>query len=223
MTFTTVDKLIISEIREWRSNRIVEIKDGKTPMPLDNSNELPKIIFHLVPKNAFAPAQIFNLAELHKDLKSLEPIYSSVRNCQYNSDGFLVYGHSVTKSKGSIGSYVQFFHNGIIEAVDLRLLHEKYIKGPLLKQDLVEALPRFLSSQSKVGIEPPIFAILSLVKINGFQLATGIDSSESRKIDKDNLFIPEIQISGYDADPGQTLKPVFDMVWNAAGLPESTL
>ena len=218
MTITTVDKMIISEIRDWRSKRIVEIKNGETPKPLDNINEFSKIIFHLVPKNAFAPARTFSLAELHKDLKSLKPIYSSVWNGHYNSDGFFTYGHSLTNTKGSIGSYVQFFHNGIIEAVDLRLLLEGYIKGSLFNQGLVEALARFLSCQQKVGVKPPGFAMLSLIKVNGFDLVTSMDSIESRKIDKEDIFIPEIQIEGFDVDPEQALKPVFDMVWNAAGL-----
>ena len=121
MTITIVNKLIISEIREWRTKRIIEIKNGETPKPLDNSNEFPKIVFHLVPKKAFAPAQIFNLTELHKDFQSLKPIYSSVRNGHYNSDGFFTHSHSVTNTRGAIGSYVQFFHNGIIEAYSAKI------------------------------------------------------------------------------------------------------
>ena len=145
MTAPIVDRLTISEIREYRAARVAKIKKGETPKPLDNNNELSKIIFHLVPIKAFAPSMIFNLSWLHKNLDSIKPIYSSVRNGQYNSEGFFTYGHSVTNTQGFVGSYVQVFHNGIVEAVDLRLLLEGYIKGPLFKQSLVEALFRFLS------------------------------------------------------------------------------
>jgi len=137
MTITMADKLTLSEIREHRAMRIMEIKKGKTPKPLDNKNEFSKIIFHVVPKKAFAPSMIFNLSGIHKDLNSIKPIYTSVRNGQYNSNGFLTYGHSVTNTKGLVGSYVQVFHNGIIEAVDLHLFLESYIEGPAFKQSLM--------------------------------------------------------------------------------------
>lgn len=222
MTSPMVEKPTISEIREYRAKRIVKIKNGETPKPLDNNNELSKIIFHLVPIKAFAPSMIFNLSGIHKDLNSLKSIYSSVWNGQYNSDGFLTYGHSVTNTKGLVGSYVQVFHNGIVEAADLRLLLDGYIKGPVFKQGLAEALIRFLSCQQKLGVEPPLFAMLSMIKIKDFQLFTGQDSLESRKIEKEDLLFPEVQIDDFNPDPSEALKPLFDMVWNAAGLPESS-
>ena len=223
MTTHMADKLTISEIREYRVTRVVKVKNGETPKPLDNNNELSKIIFHLVPIKAFAPSMIFNLAWLNKSLDSLKPIYSSLWNGQYNSDGFFTYGHSLTNTRGLVGSYVQAFHNGIIEAVDLRLLLEGYIQGPLFKQGLAEALIRFLSCQQKIGVEPPIFAMLSMIKIKDFPLVTDQDSSQSRKIEKEDLLFPEVQIDDFKPNPSEALKPLFDMVWNAAGLPESSL
>jgi hypothetical protein len=164
---------------------------------------------------------IFNLSWLHKNLDSIKPIYSSVWNGQYNSEGFFTYGHSVTNTRGFVGSYVQVFHNGIIEAVDLRLLLEGYLKGSLFKQGLVEALLRFLSCQQKIGVKPPLFAILSMIKVKGFHLFNGHDSMESHKIEKEDLLFPEVQIDDFGLNPGEVLKPLFDMLWNAAGLPES--
>jgi len=222
MTTPIIDKPTISEIREYRTMRIMKIKNGETPKPLDNDNERSKIVFHLVPINAFAPSMIFNLSWLHENLDSLKPIYSSVWNAQYNSDGFFTYGHSVTNNQGLVGSYVQVFHNGIIEASDLRLLFDGYIRGPLFKQGLVEALFRFLSCQQKIGVELPLFAMLSMIKVKGFRLVTGQDSMESHKIEKEDLLFPEVQIDDFNPDPSEALKPLFDMVWNAAGLPESS-
>ena len=223
MTITIVEKQIISEIREFHANRTKKIREGKTPKPLDNKDELSKIIFHIVPIKAFDSSMIFNLSQLGNDLITLTPIYSSVWNGQYNFDGFITYGHSVARTTGLIGSYVQFFHNGIIEAVDMRLLHDGYIHGPKFKQGLVEALPRYLSCQRKIGVEPPLFVMLSMLKVQGFQLASEQDSLESRNIDRDNLVFPKIQIENWDTRPEESLKPLFDILWNAAGLPESSL
>jgi hypothetical protein len=222
MTASILDRLTISEIRGYRDARVEKIKNGETPKPLDNNNELSKIIFHLVPIKAFAPSMIFNLSWLHNDLNSIKPIYSSIWNGQYNSEGFFTYGRSVTDTQGLIGSYVQVFHNGIIEAVDLRLLLDGYIEGPFFKQGLVEALFRFLSCLQKLGVEPPLFAMLSMIKVKGFQLFKVQDSMESHKIEKEDLLFPEVQIDSFGLNPGEVLKPLFDMVWNTCGLPESS-
>lgn len=218
-----IEKLAISEIREYRKKRIVEIKNGETPKPLDNGNELSQTIFHLVPIKAFAPSMILNLSWLHKNLNSLKPIYTSVKNGHYNSDGFFTFGHSVINARDSVGSYVQVFHNGIIEAVDLRLLLEGYINGPTFRQGLIEAVFKFLSCQQKIGVKPPLFAMLSMLKVKDFQFVSGQDSFETRRIDKKDLLFPEVQIDDFNSNPTDTLKPLFDMVWNAAGLPESNL
>ena len=223
MTTTMVEKLMVSEIRDYREKRVIDIKNGKTPKPLDKNDELSKIVFHLVPFKAFSPSMIFNLSELHKNLNALKPIHSSVWNGQYNSDGFITYGHSVTKTSGFVGSYVQFFHNGIIEATDLRLFLDGYINGPVFKQDLGETLLRFLSCQRNVGVEAPLLAMLSFIKVKGCQLATGQNSLGIHKIEKEDLLFPEVQINDFNSDPTNTLKLIFDMVWNAAGLPESNL
>jgi len=222
MTAPIVDRLTITEIREYRDARVAKIKNNETPKPLDNNNELAKIIFHLVPIKAFAPSMIFDLSRLHNNLHSIKPIYSSVWNGQYNSDGFSTYGHSITNTQGFVGSYVQVFHNGIVEAVDLRLLIDGYLKGPLFKQGLVEALLRFVSCLQKLGIEPPLFAMLSMVKVKGLELVTDQGSMETRKIEKEDLLLPEVQIDDFSLAPGDALQPIFNMVWNAFGLPDSS-
>ena len=221
MPFSMLQKLIITEIRGFRRERIKKIEKGETPLPLDNERKLAKIVLHLVPMKAFDPAMLLNLATLHKDLKTIKPIYTSVWNGQYNFDGLIVYGHSIMNKKDSIGSYVQIFRNGIIEAVDLRLLLEGYIRGHLFQEGLIEALPRFLLTQKEIGVEVPIFIMLSMLQVRGFYLHTDIRTSSPSAIDQDNLMIPEVEIDDWNSDTIQVLKPIFDIVWNTVGLPES--
>jgi hypothetical protein len=224
MTTPIFEKTTILEIREYRNARITRINNGETPKPLDGNNQSPKIIFHLVPIKAFAPSMNFDLSELYKDLNSIKPIYSSVLNGQYNFDGFYTYGRSVNEeTQKSTGSYVQIFHNGIIEAVDLRLLHEGYLDGSLFRDNLTEAILKFLSCQQKISVETPIFAMLSLIKVKGFHLTVNSYTSQSHAFEKDDLLFPEILINDFQPDPGKALKPLFDMVWHASGLPESLM
>jgi hypothetical protein len=221
MSSSMLEKLTIVEIRGFRRERIKKIENGETPKPLDNEQKLAKLVLHLIPMRAFAPSMILNLSSLHKDLNALSPIYTSVRNGKYNSEGFRAYGHSVLNEKGSTGSYVQIFHNGIVEAVDLHLLLEQYIRGQLFQQGLIKAVPRFLAKQREIGVEPPLFIMLSLLRVKGFYLYFGKETI-SDKIDQDDILVPEIQINSTESNPIQVMKPIFDVVWNAVGLAEST-
>ena len=65
--------------------------------------------------------------------------------------------------------------------------------------------------------------MLSMVKVKGFQLLAGQGYMETQKIEKEDLLFPEVDIDDFDAEPSEALKALFDMVWNAAGLPESSL
>ena len=220
MPLKLIEKLTIADIRNFRSERIKKIKKGETPKPLDKPNELAKIVLHIVPMGAFEPSKIFNLSQLCKDFNTVKPPYSSVWNGQYSFDGCFTYGHSISNTKGKIGSYVQIYHNGIIEVVDLRLLLDRCIKGQAFRQGLIQALPVYLSIQKSIGVELPIFVILSMLQVRGYNLAPE-DSFESTDIDQDDLLLPEIQIDKWGSDLTQLMKPVFDIVWNSLGLPES--
>ncbi len=46
------------------------------------------------------------------------------------------------------------------------------------------------------------------------------DISDAR-IDRDELVLPEIAVTDFTVNPFELLKPIFDIVWNAAGWPES--
>ena len=78
MSTTMFEKTVVSEIRDYREKRVIDIKNGETPKPLDKNDELSKIVFHLVPIKAFSPSMIFNLSELHKNLNALRPIYCAL-------------------------------------------------------------------------------------------------------------------------------------------------
>jgi len=64
--------------------------------------------------------------------------------------------------------------------------------------------------------------MLSMVKVKGFQLLAGQGYMETQKIEKEDLLFPEVQIDDFNRAPTDALKPIFNMVWNAFGLPESS-
>jgi len=210
-------------IRNFRIERLSIIVAGETPVPLD---EGPKIVLHITPFGAFDPAAKFDVASLaryYTDYR-LNPLYISSSYYRHNFDGFLTY--ELTSRPNC--SYLQIFRNGSIEAVEVHILCEEGDQRLIpshYEAQLLEALPRFLSIQKQLGVEPPLFAMLSLLGVSGYAMwATGPGGGrvyQNHPIDRDSLVVPETVVESFECDPAEAMKPIFDAVWNAAGLPRS--
>jgi hypothetical protein len=218
-------------IRNFRAERLGKIVAGETSVPLRDS---ARTVLHIIPFGAFDPAVKFDVASLvhlyHAyDDCSLRPI--STRRCSYrhNFDGFLTYTE-IRQSTSSF-SYLQVFRNGAIEAVEAQLLLEikgkRRILGVRYEEELIDALDRFLSIQSQLGVKPPLFIMLSLLGVHGYTMDVtyaGLDRYTQpidQPIDRDDLLIPEVLVDNFDCDLAEVMRPAFDAIWNAAGWPGS--
>ena len=122
----------------------------------------------------------------------------------------------------------QLFRSGIIEYLRVyepadngliyipsveyeRALLESYQNGTVLLRDL--------------GFEPPIYVFLTLAGVRGSQLATGRNfrffHGEVSPFDRDVLAIPNVEMLSFNDRGTEIMKPMFDIVWNAAGYPVS--
>lgn len=216
-------------MRNFRMERLSRIVAGETPVPLD---ETPKIVLHIIPFGVFDPAAKFDVASLARDTGRLQPIYSRGWNHRHNFDGFLTY--APLPESGTAHSYLQIFRNGSIEAVEAYLLRprddQRRIPSVTFEGELFDSLVRFLAIQKQLGVEPPLFIMLSLLGVSGYTMA--VDPSrfpdalhfpwgEARSIDRDALLLPEIVVEDFECDPAEVMRPVFDAIWNAAGWPRS--
>src|SRR5262249_20674350 len=140
----------------------------------------------------------------------------------YNFEGFLIREASDSESSAS---YIQIFRNGAIELADTLLLtsesgDDQVIDQPRFERELVAGLGRFLELQKSLGAEPPVFVLLSLVRVKDFSLRSEGSESEGdepRPIDRDELVMAECIAESFDADAASVLKPAFDSIWNTAG------
>ena len=125
---------------------------------------------------------------------------------------------------GKSRSYVQFFRNGILEAVEGFLLRSRgerpTIPSIAYEQALIKSLTDYLSLFKLLNIEPPVFMFLDLLGVKGYSM--GIDTwrydiDEVHTIDRDILQLPEIILESYEIKADKVLKPLFDSIWNACG------
>jgi len=216
-----LSETIIERIRRFRENRISKTYANETPVPFyDNA----KIVLHLIPITAFDPTQSHDVQKIASQHDKLKPMICAVWDYRYNLDGFLTYcgGRS-----GKTHSYVQIFRNGIIEAVEGLLLkpqeNELVIPGMAYEQELVKALPDYLSVLKAFNVGLPIFIFLTLIGVKGYSMAFDwrFWRGEVHTIDRDVLFLPEVVIENYEDRLEDILKPIFDSVWNSCGFPRS--
>jgi hypothetical protein len=219
-----LSETITERIRNFRMGRLARMAAMETPVPLTSG---PKLIVHVVPMHAFDLSTNFDLSMAQTEVTSFRPIVEGlVSEPRYNFDGFL---RSSFPSRSSEAiSYIQIFRNGAIEAVDTYVLStyqaDKTIFGNYLEDSLLGALPGYLSFQKKLGVDLPIFVMLTLQGVASFKIVPdGISHHMNAPlpIDRPDLLVPEILIQDFDCKLGEALKPTFDAIWNASGWKES--
>ena len=219
-----LSETITERIRNFRVDRISKIFANETPVPL---NDTAKIVLHLIPVISFKPAQRYEISEIASHPEKRPPINWDSFSSRYNFDGFLTYSSSGdTEGKSCFYSYVQLFNNGIIEAVEGRLLdpnHPERSGGKLVipsiayEKELIRSVSNYLGVLKLLNVDLPIIVFLTLIGVKGYYMAVRLGLGNNTRIDRDILHLPERVLEGYDGDTKDVLRPCFDSIWNACG------
>ncbi len=208
------------KIKNFREDRILKIFSNETPLPF---NDAAKIVLHLVPIISLNSNKRYDLKEISISPSKLPPLNHNGFSHKYDLEGFLTYSND---EMGKTYSYVKLYNNGILEAVEGKYLNPKQNDGQLLirgsayENALIKSLSIYLSALKVLGVELPIFVLLTLVGVRGYSMFVGekrFNIQGNTGINRDNLFIPEVIIENYPAAPEEVLKPCFDALWNAFG------
>lgn len=97
--------------------------------------------------------------------------------------------------------------------------------GDIFELRLLQAVKKHLGLQRFLGVEPPVFIMVSLLRVKGFKIAYGDSpATYTEEIDRANLIIPEVMIDDFDGENdyiAEIMRPIFDTIWNAASHPFS--
>ncbi len=220
---------ITERIQNFRLERLHKLVSGDTPVPL-TARQKGKMLLHLIPLQSFIENTMFdvNSNELSKILESnlFKPIESHGDFSRYNLEGFVRYADIDTT--GGTYSYVQFFRNGITEAVFGACLEEDGSFVPnYIKNKVFEYSFNYLKLMKKLNIITPIYAMLTFYDIKGSTLNLGEEqrpyfiSSNDVRLEKDLISLPEAVINEYllsKEELEKIFKPIFDMIINAYGI-----
>jgi hypothetical protein len=203
-------------IRRFRDDRIARIVAGETPVPLE---EGPKAVLHALPVAAFGRRERFSVEAL-RALQGYRPFQGGY-SYSARFEGWVTYD---ANRPDQSSCYSMSFWNGAQETVraNIGLEHEGELRlwGGYETHE-VEAAEVLLADIRSLGIEPPIFLLLTLVGVRGFTFYAGDllwrGNPALRFIDRDVLFLPEALVENDGANVALLLKPTFDAAWNAAG------
>lgn len=211
---------LVDRLKSFRRDRVYAIKTGDTPCSFANLQTW--LSLHVVPLTAMSSD--FKISG--SDLKHLQdggetlfqPLWAHGYSHRINLDGVVAY---VRDDAGVSDSYVQLYRSGILEAVCAGLLDHsgvKRIATVAVEQEVMAGVTRYLALLKQLGFSAPILVYFSLVGIEGYSLATSRSFRKLDPIRQADLLFPEVVFEDFSQDVPQTMRPLFDMMWNAGGI-----
>lgn len=212
--------------RAFRTDRIAKVLSDDLGFGLVGPTAT---VLHVAPMSAFSIGATASLDQMRRSgaEKTFRPIYSGGWSDRVTFDGYMRYSET-NRDPARMKSCVQVFRNGCIEAIDAVMLTaqgdppRQGVPTGIYEHKIAEALGGYLNYAIGIGLEPPFFAALTMVEVEGYILfINGYWGDSMRPIDREHLFFPEILIEDPAQTPTQILKPTFDALWNACGFDRS--
>jgi len=118
------------------------------------------------------------------------------------------------------------FRNGAFEAVapaSLEPGHKTHGQGLYKPGQWFKYISKYIDAQKNLGLRPPVILAITILGVGGGKLywqAPNDSPDESRKpFDRDVIALPEVIIQDFACGVKEILRPTFDVLWQAAGVP----
>lgn len=214
---------VSDRIRSFRAERLLRIDSEDTPIPLPNGG---RAILHVIPFPSFASREDIDVvqATLTGTIMPLPLAGPNQMNTNtVNLDGFVSY---CAEGGPIVTSYVQLFRNGAIESVMSLGTDERndrpYISGPAICKKIVFAFRQYVDVLKAYDIGFPVFAFISFSGMDGSTLRYNGGVGNGYHVSSQRLgptiIMPGTTIDGTDTNVHESLKSVFNALWNAFGL-----
>lgn len=207
-------------IRRFRKERVEQIANDEAPVRLKNA---VRVVLHWMPLAAIELGHQVDLVAINQkwnEVVLLSRYRVKALTHRYNLDGLLLTSYP---SDGKCAEYMQFFRNGCIEGVGTDFANPEP-KWPIvclyLEPILCEICENHLKMCRATGVGLPVAIMLSLIGVEGRTIASDYENT-SFVFDRDILLFPEIIISEDTPPLAEQLKPMMDMLWQAAGWEKS--
>lgn len=208
-------------VRDFRTDRLGKILAGEAPHKLVPG---PLLVAHFVPTQAALGLVQVNPVP-YSDSRYLPLWGTSSGRARLNVDGALAVRNA--SPEGTHG-YSQFFRNGFFEATYVLKLRDDGERANLpslrYEEQLIALLNVFTAELVHLGIEPELSVMLSILRADEVRLGVSANfeflDDHQTLFDRRTLVLPDV-LAQSTVKPEAALKPLFDLVWQAAGFPGS--
>lgn len=232
---------VMDRVRRTTSLRLDSLATGEHPIGMSSHSLL---VIQAVSLEAFSRGMLNTKLPsgsqlLDKCSSAFYPVLPSSGGFKYNLDGVLAYRASAVAHRRVL-QYIQVCRNGLVEMVWSDVLSDGPYGGPMELPDpespqiiaaekvepylinIVEQLHLLLSD---IGFVGPATVSISLLNCNGCSLLhlreyprRCVAQSSPAPLTESRIQFPDFELDTFQKyDFPQVLKPVFDMLWNAAG------
>lgn len=205
-------------VNDFRTERLGKILSGDAPHRLVDG---PVLVAHLIPTQAaLGLVQVDPVP--YTNQRGLPVLGVTGGMARLNIDGALVVRNETPQ--GETHGYSQFFRNGFFESTYVLARRNgegrAVLPSTAYERDLITLLGAFRGELDHLGVNYECAVMLSLLRADEVKLGVrsdwGFDEPHQTLFDRKILVLPDV-LARSDATPEQEMKPVFDLMWQAAG------
>lgn len=215
---------LAAKLRDFRDERIARVLARAAPIPIVSA---PSLVLHMVPVGRdFARTDIDPRKVGDHWLKLMSTEFVRGGNTSINLEGFIIYATPDRGDATESPSYIQLFRNGAVE-VFASLYADRdgnyRIDAVGMERRLVKMVDALRTFRADIGIGGTVIVFVTLLRFQRVALFAGDPFlSSGRGFNRETILLPEIVLESTAADTGRTLRPIFDLLWQAAGFKGSS-
>lgn len=215
-------QILKQSAESFRVERLDKIKNKQVFQDLDLTASL---VIDIIPFS-FLADQMVDLSNASNMgiTTMMRPVQTSGWDHLHNADGFATFAKHYT---GPVYSYDQLIRNGVYEIYTSGIFLSTELSGKVVNclyrdyiiPTIMEKVKDGLLVLKKFQIEAPVLIGISILNVLG-----GAIKSEmyfSKPFTTNDILLPLTIVPTSDADIYQHLKPIFDLIWQSAGMPKA--
>ncbi|TIX93089.1 ATP-binding protein [Rhizobium sp. P44RR-XXIV] len=208
-------------IRRFRAERLEVLTNNEGPLAVGKEGD-GRLILQVVPRASFTDGVQLSFDERGGTMWPW-PLGASGANPMYSLDGLVSYSGPEERVE-TVRAFSTLFRNGIAEAV--AKIHiggkdgQRNVSLTGVEEDVISGLRQIFGEYKRRSIPAPYAVLVSLLGVRG--VSAPIDEWRggiAYPHRADRIILPELTLDAAGAveEPATSLKPLFDLMWNAFG------
>jgi hypothetical protein len=213
---------LLAEVREFVNERTGAVQAGlflPTVLALG-----PKLILHIIPTASLREEMAIDHMAMRRLCSRFTPAHYDNFLDRTNIDGWQLWQppQSSPPLPNPVSSWCSMITNsGIAEIVETLVFVAQdapipAIKGYALEAEIVATLDQVAETYSALGITSPVILKATLLGVYGMRLERSRPGL-AQGFDRPFINLPEVYLERFAKPVGSFLRPMFDVLWRAAG------